>query len=78
MNQLSEYQAYLIEEERGALTVEKYMRDVQKFIIWLGDRELLKKEIMTYKAYLVEKYAISSVNSMLSAFWHFVGNQNAG
>lgn len=67
MNQLSEYQAYLIEEERGALTVEKYMRDVQKFIIWLGDRELLKKEIMTYKAYLVEKYAISSVNSMLSA-----------
>ena len=49
------------------MTVEKYVRDVQRFRHWLGERELCKSLVLEYKAELMEQYAVVSVNSILSS-----------
>ena len=61
------FKAYLEDDEKSELTVEKYIRDVQRFRVWLGQRELSKSLVMEYKTELVEQYAVVSVNSILSA-----------
>ena len=61
------YRQYLQQEEKSPLTIEKYLRDVGKFLDWLGERPLNKANTLAYKAMLAEEYAVSSVNSMLSA-----------
>ena len=67
MQTLITFQIYLTEEEKSPLTIEKYLRDVQQFIAWLDRRPLTKTETLGFKAYLIDRYATSSVNSMLSA-----------
>ena len=59
--------AYLMENEKSAATVEKYMHDVRVFSGFLGDRTIDKQLLLEYKAYLGERYAVSSANSMLAA-----------
>lgn len=66
-NQISNYNAFLIDEEKSAATIEKYIRDVTAFTEWLGDNELCKEEVLAYKEYLAEKYAPASANSMIIA-----------
>ena len=61
------FEAYLQREEKSPLTVEKYLRDVRSFTEWLGERPLTKEQTLAYKQELTERYAIASVNSMLSA-----------
>lgn len=61
------YKAHLLREEKSPLTVEKYLRDVRKFTAWLGERSVTKENTLAYKTMLAERYAVSSVNSMLSA-----------
>ena len=64
---MDKFKEYLIQEEKSELTVEKYIRDVQRFLVWLGDTALSKTEALAYKAQLVERYAVVSVNSILSS-----------
>lgn len=64
---LLDYRVYLVEEERSGATIEKYLRDVEAFLRFLGKEPTDKSEIMAYKQALVERYAPSSVNSMLAA-----------
>lgn len=64
---LTKYKASLMEEEKSDLTVEKYLRDVRTFLCWLGERELEKGRALEYKSYIMENYAVASVNSMLSS-----------
>ena len=64
---MDKFKEYLIQEEKSELTVEKYLRDVQKFLFWLGSEELEKGRVLAYKAQLVEQYAVVSVNSILSS-----------
>lgn len=64
---MNSYRAYLTQEEKSELTIEKYIRDVRHFLGWLGDEQLTKERVLAYKAALVEEYAVSSVNSMLSS-----------
>ena len=66
-NQILNYNAFLIDEEKSAATIEKYIRDVKAFTEWLGDNELCKEEVLAYKEYLAEKYAPASANSMIIA-----------
>lgn len=66
-NSLCEYKAYLIGEEKSAATTEKYIRDVNAFIEWLGNNELCKEEVLAYKEFLAEQYAPASANSMIIA-----------
>ena len=69
--QILKFKNYLIEEEKSKATLEKYVRDVAAFYAWLGAKELDKSCVLSYKAYLCEKYATASVNSMLSSINSF-------
>ena len=73
---ITEFEMYLYEEERSGNTIEKYMRDIRFFREWLQDRNIDKSVVIEYKKELCERYAIKSVNSMLSsinAFFIFMG-----
>ncbi len=67
MKDLEAFKAWLMEEEKSPLTVEKYLRDVGLFLGWLGKRALNKNAVLAFKEILIEKYAPTSVNSMLSS-----------
>ena len=66
------FREQLAEEEKGKATIEKYMRDITAFVRWLGaDRSVQKERVILYKNYLVENYAVASVNSILAAINSF-------
>ena len=68
---IKKFRIYLIEEEKAAATVEKYIRDINVFADWLGDKELDKETVLTYKENLIKNYAPASVNSVLSSLNSF-------
>lgn len=68
---IESFNGYLINEEKAAATVNKYLHDVGEFQIWLGEQELCKTAILAYKSYLCEHYAPASVNSALSSLNSF-------
>mgnify|MGYP002558753066 CR=1 FL=1 len=68
---INSFRKYLIEDEKSAATVEKYIRDINAFTDWLGDKELDKETVLAYKEYLTKKYAPASVNSVLSSLNSF-------
>lgn len=73
---ISKFRLYLSEEEKSKATIEKYLRDVNAFSLWLKNNELTKKHVLEYKEYLTTKYAPKSVNSVLSSlnsFFSFIG-----
>ena len=73
---VKKFEEYLYEEERSDNTVEKYMHDVRFFRKWLHGRNVDKAAVIEYKKELCVRYAIKSVNSMLSsinAFFAFMG-----
>lgn len=76
---MNKFKEYLIQEEKSELTVEKYVRDVSRFWIWLGDRELTKTEVLAYKTKLMEQYAVASVNSIISSlncYFDYIGQND--
>ena len=44
-----DYRDYLEEEEKSRNTIEKYMRDIRAFRVWLSDRPLSRQELLAYK-----------------------------
>ena len=62
---------YLINEEKAAATINKYLHDVGKFQMWIGEQELCKTAVLAYKSYLCERYAPASVNAALSSLNSF-------
>jgi len=76
MKTLTAYKIHLLEAEKSPLTVDKYMRDADAFLVWLDGRALEKTLVMEYKAALLDNYAAASVNSMLSSvnsYLNFIG-----
>lgn len=67
------FRRYLYEEEKSPATIHKYLRDLQKLMDHLKERELSKKEIISFKEQLKDsgKYQISSINSFLTAWNSF-------
>ena len=76
--QLRAFGAHLVQNEKSAATVEKYLRDVGAFFAFAGEREIDKQTVMDYKAYLGKHYAVSSANSMLAALNVFLRFCGAG
>jgi len=64
---VNRFKIYLYEEERSDNTIEKYMRDIRFFRVWLSDKDINKSVVLEYKKLLCEKYAPVSVNSVLSS-----------
>lgn len=48
-NQITDFENYLIEEEKSMATIEKYLRDVRAFEVFLCGKEPTKSEIIAYK-----------------------------
>ncbi len=73
---IKKFENHLIEEEKASATQEKYMRDVNAFFMWVSESEIDKRKVIGYKEFLIEKFAPSSVNSVLSSlnsFFEFNG-----
>ena len=66
-NQINLYKNHLVSEEKSKVTVEKYIRDITAFSEWLANGELSKMVVLEYKNELIEKYAPTTVNSVLAS-----------
>ena len=72
LSDLRSFAAYLRENEKSPVTIEKYLRDVKVFYGFCGG-VVTKESVLAYKAELMNrKYAVSSVNSMLSSINSFL------
>ena len=75
------FRAYLEREEKSRNTVEKYLRDARQFYAYMeehGTWEDWKRDVLRYKEWLLERYKITSVNSMLAAlnvFMRYKGHE---
>jgi len=73
---LNDFMIYLREDEKSHATIDKYMRDLNKFMAFAGGRSIDKHLILDYKEFIAKSYAVSSTNSMLAvlnAFLRFAG-----
>ena len=64
---VTQFRDYLINEEKSNETITKYLRDVSAFLRWIGNREITKSAVLSYKTEILGKYAPKSVNSMLAS-----------
>lgn len=64
---ITEFRNKLIMEERSETTVRKYVHDIGVLDMFVGTRPLNKEQMILFKKHLMERYAPSSVNSMLAA-----------
>ncbi len=62
-----DYKDYLIDGEKGEITIEKYIRDIRVFSEWLKNEELTKSKVLEYKKKLIDEYAPATVNSVISS-----------
>ena len=78
--QILAYRAWLLEEEKGPGTAEKYLRDVGALASWLHGRAVTKEQVAAWKDSLLDRgLAPVTVNSMLAAvnsFFRFAGWEN--
>lgn len=66
--QIAAFAVYLESEEKSENTVEKYIRDVKAFSIYIGEAEITKETVIAYKnKLLTDNYAARSINSMLAS-----------
>ncbi len=62
------FKYYLQNEEKSDATIEKYIRDVNYFMCYAGNRVLTKELSIAYKKKLIaDGYAVRSINSIISA-----------
>lgn len=68
IKQLAAYDASLRTDERAPGTLEKYLRDLRAFLVWLDGRPVTKELAHQWKEELQTRgYAPVTINSMLSA-----------
>ena len=64
---INQFCEYMSSEEKSVNTINKYKRDIVKFIEYLGSSKLDKNAVIRWKESIKLEYAQSSVNSMLVA-----------
>lgn len=70
---IEQFKEELFERENSSATIRKYITDIHTFYSYLGDDKAINKtRIVLYKEWLIEHYAISSINSMLVALNQFL------
>ena len=77
---LEAFGQHLRSSEKSRNTVEKYIRDVRKFLNYYemetSEEQPIRSQILEYKEYLGKSYKVSSANSMiiaLNAYLRFIG-----
>ncbi|MCD8222878.1 MAG: tyrosine-type recombinase/integrase [Clostridiales bacterium] len=63
---MMEYRQSLIDEEKSASTVQKYMHDLRVFVSFTGGEPVDKELMIRYKEFLLKNYLVTSINSMLA------------
>lgn len=75
--QISAFAIYLENEEKSENTIEKYIRDVRAFTVYVNGSCVTKEMVISYKNRLLsENYAAQSINSMLASLnslFNFLG-----
>lgn len=67
-SKIQDFYAWLKSEEKSENTVEKYIRDVTAFMVYLSGGAISKEAVIAYKNKLInENYAVRSINSMLAS-----------
>ena len=64
---IAEFKEHLILEEKSEITIEKYIRDVKAFSVYMQSAAITRETVIAYKKHLQENYAVRSVNSMLAS-----------
>lgn len=64
---LLSFERSLYNDEKSKATIEKYRRDIRKFVIYSKEQEIDKPLILAYKSELEKEYTVTSANSMLAA-----------
>ena len=78
-NTLKSYKNHLYIQEKSKNTIDKYIRDIRTFTVWLQTQEqkdITKDSAIHYKKHLEAHYKPSSTNSMLTAlngFFEYMG-----
>ena len=73
-NQIQDFSDYLVREERSNATCDKYVRDVHSFWMFVGNNQVTKELVVTWKKELLDHgYAVRSINSMLASVNSFLG-----
>ena len=76
---LEHFEQSLFHNEKSELTVEKYLRDVGRFMKFSSGKRINKELVLAYKTELENTYAVISANSMLAslnAFFRWTGWQD--
>lgn len=69
---LETFKNYLVDRETSVATLKKYLSDVKKFFTFCLGGEITKEVLLDYKQWLVEQYAVNSVNSMIASLNQFL------
>ena len=70
--EIRQFSDALAEEERSAGTIEKYVRDVRRFAVWLDGEEVSRERTAAWRDSLLERgYAPVTINSMVAAVNRF-------
>lgn len=65
---LMEFKEFLYDRENSRATIQKYITDIKCFYKYIGNKKSVqKKDLLEYKQWLMERYAVSSANSMIVA-----------
>ncbi|MBO5315145.1 MAG: tyrosine-type recombinase/integrase [Clostridia bacterium] len=76
LEKMHQFKEYLLCEERSTATIGKYLHDLNVFYGFMNGKELSKANVLEFKSNLLEKYTVTSANSMLAAvnvFFRFLG-----
>lgn len=69
---LKEYEAELIRRELSRNTIRKYLKDVGDFLEYVGEAEITKELLISYKEELSEKLKVNSVNNKITIINNFL------
>jgi len=75
-SKIKKFKQHLLNDEKSISTIDKYIRDITRFMDFAAGRSIDKSLIMEYKRKLEESYAITSANSMLAALNSFLKFNN--
>ena len=64
---LKEYEKHLQYQERSQKTIEKYIRYLRAFFIFMNGKKIEKEAVLKWKETLRDTHAPASINSMLAA-----------
>ena len=65
---MATFAVYLKSEEKSENTIEKYIRDIRAFATYMGEANITKESVISYKNKLIsDNYAVRSINSMLAS-----------